>query len=146
MWGTTECLLCLNEFSALGPLQSSLMCLQPLRMGFLWSVVTGIFPGLTVVVVRRILWWYLWNLKSSTLLVIPVQQSLERAEWGEHLIFSPVNIIKLWLVMFLLGKIIWQWKNNMTIPSHQNTHTQPTNSLQEGVKTLRVLVEGSLVI
>lgn len=37
-------------------------------------------------------------------------------------------------------------KNNMTIPSHQNTHTQPSNSLQEGVKTPRVLVEGSLVI
>lgn len=37
-------------------------------------------------------------------------------------------------------------ENNMTIPLHQNTHTQPTNSLQEGVKTLRVLGEGSLVI
>lgn len=37
-------------------------------------------------------------------------------------------------------------KNNMTIPLCQNTHTQPTNRLQEGVKTLRVLVEGSLVI
>lgn len=36
-------------------------------------------------------------------------------------------------------------KNNITIPLHQNTHTQPI-AFKKVWRLLRVLVEGSLVI